>query len=152
MVTSHPWLVSAAGDVEQNNLRISNHSYRTKQVNFTGISTISASESCHQQLCHIWNPTISCLSYYLIVRVPIYVIFTANLWAVLPCFNFSVSGEESWIFQSSEFFFFFFIRITVKLAENTEVNWCWCIFNHLSCIKSFSFLYFLVDLFGGKWI
>lgn len=50
------------------------------------------------------------LPFILFVRVPIYVIFTANLWAVLPCFNFSVSGEESWIFQSSEFFFFFLLE------------------------------------------
>lgn len=140
MVTSHPWLVSAIGDVEQKDLRISNHSYRTKQVKFIGISTISASESCHQQLCHIWNPMISFFSYYLIVKSPYlcYLQLICELcchvliWLWREILNILVIGIV------------FFITITVEVAENTEINWCWCVFNHLSCIKSSSFLCFLL--------
>lgn len=137
MVTSHPWLVSAIGDLEQKNLRISPNSYRMKQVYW--ISTISASEPGHQQLWHLWSPMIICLSHYLIVRVPIYVYLrpTCEL-----CCHVSIRlCLEKSIQYPSQFFFFFFVIIMKnhwkywKLFWNTEIRVC--IFNQFYCIKLF---------------
>lgn len=72
MVNSHPWLFSAIGEVEQK--------LGTKQVNSF------ESPPVLKQLYHLRSRLLGpqwLAAIYLIV--PIYVVFTADLWAVLPC-------------------------------------------------------------------
>lgn len=84
MVNSHPWLFSAIGEVEQK--------LGTKQVNSF------ESPPVLKQLCHLRSRLLGpqwLAAIYLMV--PIYVVFTADLWAVPPCLK-STGARECLIF------------------------------------------------------